>query len=325
MPSNSREERRKLRKTKNLFNRAIDIFITGILGTIVLYIWFMLGTNLMVNLKNLNSLPSNINQAPYCCKGSKGTETWKYGFPYNLGDNPTIIPFIPCAVKMIGFNWLRTLFYVKYWLAGTLKQSWSISRGFLGGLSHHIPNTSKTQVGGGRLGNAWSYVKGKGSNVAGYVKGKGSNVAGYVKGKASNVASYVKGKSPNWSFMELIYFIFAPAFGIALILLAIPVSILVTFYGSFKTSLFWSIFGILFVMILAAVNSIVQFGHLTGLLFFKGMKMATLKEVTKNFLKYGRGPFIMGALLLILKKFPEIPFYLRIGLFILTPILLFFF
>ena len=172
MPSNSREERRKLRKTKNMFNRAIDIFITGILGTIVLYIWFMLGTNLMVNLKNLNSLPSNINQAPYCCKGSKGTETWKYGFPYNLGDNPTIIPFIPCAVKMIGFNWLRTLFYVKYWLGGTMKQSWSSGRGLLQGLSHHIPQTPSPQAGGGRLGNAWGYVKGKGSNMANYIKKK---------------------------------------------------------------------------------------------------------------------------------------------------------
>ena len=57
----------------------------------------------------------------------------KYGLPYNLGDNPTIIPFIPCAIKMISFNWLRTLFYVKPWLAGTLKQSWSTGRGMVQG------------------------------------------------------------------------------------------------------------------------------------------------------------------------------------------------
>ena len=109
------------------------------------------------------------------------------------------------------------------------------------------------------------------------------------------------------------------------IILSLPVSILLTYYGSFKTSLFWSIFGFLFVFILAAINSLVQVANLTGLLLFKGMQLATLKDVNKNFLKYGRGPVIMGLLLLILKKFPEIPFYLRLLLILVTPGLLYYF
>ena len=125
--------------------------------------------------------------------------------------------------------------------------------------------------------------------------------------------------------MELGYFILAPAIALITIVLSLPVSILLTYYGSFKTSLFWSIFGFLFVLILAAINSLVQVANLTGLLLFKGMKLATLQDVNKNFLKYGRGPVIMGLLFLILKTFPEIPFYLRIFLFLVTPGLLFYF
>ena len=325
MPETARQERKRLKKSKNLFNRAIDIFVTMILGIVALYVWFIFGTNLQNSISALNpaSLPSNPSQSPYCCKGSRGTGSWKYGLPYNLGDNPTIIPFIPCAIKMISFNWLRTLFYVKPWLAGTLKQSWSTGRGMVQGLKSYIP-TPPPQKGGGRFGNAWNYVKGKGSNAASYIKGKGSNAASYIKGKGSNVASAFKGDS-DWSFMELGYFILAPAIALITIVLSLPVSILLTYYGSFKTSLFWSIFGFLFVLILAAINSLVQVANLTGLLLFKGMQLATLKDVNKNFLKYGRGPVIMGLLFLILKTFPEIPFYLRIFLFLATPSLLFYF
>ena len=314
MPETARQERRRLKKTKNLFNRAIDVFVTMVLGIVALYVWFIFGTNLQNSISALNpaSLPSNLSQAPYCCKGSRGAGSWKYGLPYNLGDNPTIIPFIPCAIKMISFNWLRTLFYVKPWLAGTLKQSWSTGRGMVQGFKSYIP-TPPPQRGGGRIGNALSWVKGKGSNAASYIKGKGSNVVSAFKGDG------------NWSFMELGYFILAPAFALITIVLSLPVSILLTYYGSFKTSLFWSIFGFLFVLILAAINSLVQVANLTGLLLFKGMQLATLKDVNKNFLKYGRGPVIMGLLFLILKTFPEIPFYLRIFLFLVTPGLLFYF
>ena len=86
-----------------------------------------------------------------------------------------------------------------------------------------------------------------------------------------------------------------------------------------------SLSDLLFVFILAAINSIAQVANLTGLFLFKGMKLATLKDVNTNFLKYGRGPVIMGLLMLILKTFPEIPFYLRIFLFLITPALLFYF
>ena len=315
------EEKRKLRKTKNMFNRVIDILVTSLLGAIVLYIWFIFGTNLTSIGKNLSSssLPSNINQAPYCCKGSKSAGSWKYGMPYNLGDNPTIIPFIPCAVKMISFDWLRTLFYVKPWLAGTLKQSWVTGRGLIEGMGSYVP-TGMTAMkgggkGGGRLGDTWKYVKGKSSNTANYLKTKGSGIFGYVKSK---------GTRTDWSFTELIFFILSPIIAAITIGLALPTSILITYYGSFKTSLFWSIFGFLFVFILAAINSIVQVTQLTGFLFLKGMSLASFSEVNNNFFKYGRGPFIMGLLVLILKTFPEIPFYLRIILFIITPGLLFF-
>ena len=312
MPETARQERKRLKKSKNLFNRAIDVFVATVLGIVALYVWFIFGTNLQNSISALNpsSLPSNPSQSPYCCKGSRGTGSWKYGLPYNLGDNPTIIPFIPCAIKMISFNWLRTLFYVKPWLAGTLKQSWSTGRGMVQGLKSYIP-TPPPQKGGGKFGNAWDYVKGKGSNAASYVKGKGSNV--------------ISAFNDDWNFMELGYFIFAPAIALITIVLSLPASILITYYGSFKTSLFWSIFGFLFVFILAAINSLVQVANLTGLLLFKGMKLATLKDVNKNFLKYGRGPVIMGLLFLILKTFTEIPFYLRIFLFLATPGLLFYF
>ena len=124
---------------------------------------------------------------------------------------------------MISFNWLRTLFYVKPWLAGTLKQSWSTGRGMVQGFKSYIP-TPPPQKGGGRIGNALSWVKGKGSNAASYIKGKGSNVVSAFKGDG------------NWSFMELGYFILAPAFALITIVLSLPVSILLTYYGSFKTS-----------------------------------------------------------------------------------------
>ena len=315
------KERRKLRESKNMFNRVIDIIVTSVLGAIVLYIWIIFGTNLTSIGKNINSssLPSNINQAPYCCKEKKSVGSWKYGMPYSLGDNPTIIPFIPCAVKMISFNWLRTLFYVKPWLAGTLKQSWSMGRGMVEGMNSYIPTGMNVMKGGGkgggRIGDAWKYVKGKGSNTANYLKSKGSNVFDYVKSKGSGT---------DWSFTELIFFVLSPLIAVLTIILALPTSILITYYGSFKTSLFWSIFGFLFVFILAAINSIVQVAQLTGFFFLKGMKLASFSEVNKNFFKYGRGPFVMGLLILILKTFPEIPFYLRIVLCIITPSLLFF-
>ena len=314
------KERKKLRETKDMFNRVIDIIVTGVLGAIVLYVWIIFGTNLTSIGKNINSssLPSNINQAPYCCKGKKSAGSWKYGLPYNLGDNPTIIPFIPCAVNMISFEWLRTLLYVKPWISGTLKQSWSIGRGMVEGMGNYIPTGTKVMTGGGKgggkVGDAWNYVKGKGSNTANYLKSKGSSVFDYVKSK---------GTTTNWNFTELLFFVFSPFIAILTIILALPTSILITYFGSFKTSLFWSIFGFLFVFILAAINSIVQVAQLTGFFFLKGMKLASFSEVNKNFFKYGRGPFVMGLLLLILKTFPEIPFYLRIILCIITPALLF--
>jgi len=302
----AREERKRIRKSKDYTNRCISIFMTTLLGIIGLYIWFIFGTNLTKTIKSLNpnTLPSNINQAPYCCKGSRGSETWKYGLPYNLGDNPTIFPFIPCRIKMISLNWLRTLFYVKPWLSGTLKQSWSTGRGLLQGLTSYIPNPP-TQKGGGKFGNAVNWAKGKGSNAASYIKKKAALDA-----------------FRDWSFMEFGYFILAPAIAIITILLSFPISILLTYYGSFKTNLFWSIFGFIFVFILGAINSIAQVANLTGLFLFKGMKMETLKEVNKNFLKYGRGPVIFGLLTLILFKFPEIPLYLQLSLPVLTFILL---
>ena len=71
--------RRKLRESKNMFNRVIDIIVTSVLGAIVLYIWIIFGTNLTSIGKNINSssLPSNINQAPYCCKEKKSVGSWK--------------------------------------------------------------------------------------------------------------------------------------------------------------------------------------------------------------------------------------------------------
>ena len=313
MPETARQERRRLKKTKNLFNRVVDITIYLVLGIVSLYVFFIFGTNLKNSISALNpsTLPTNTSQAPYCCKGKASTGSWKYGMPYSLGDNPTIIPFIPCAIKMISFNWLRTLFYVKPWLAGTLKESWSTGRGMVQGLTSYVPQQS--QRGGGRFGNAWSWAKGKGSNAASYVKDKGSRALNVFKSDS------------DWSFMELGYFILAPAIALITIVLALPVSILLTYYGSFKTSLFWSIFGFAFVLILAAINSLVQVANLTGLILFKGMNFAKLKDVNKNFLKYGRGPVIMGLLILVLKTFPEIPFYLRLFLILTTPGLLFYF
>ena len=169
------------------------------------------------------------------------------------------------------------------------------------GLKSYIP-TPPPQKGGGRFGNALSWVKGKGSNAASYIKGKGSNVINAFKGDGS------------WSFMELLYFILAPAVAFIIIALSLPISILLTYYGSFKTSLFWSILGFLFVFILAAINSLVQAGHVGSLFLFKGMSLGMMKDVNKNFLKYGRGPVVLGLLILILKTFPEIPLYLQIFL-----------
>ena len=68
MPETARQERRRLKKTKNLFNRAIDVFVTMVLGIVALYVWFIFGTNLQNSISALNpaSLPSNLSQAQYC-------------------------------------------------------------------------------------------------------------------------------------------------------------------------------------------------------------------------------------------------------------------
>ena len=44
------------------------------------------------------------------------------------------------------------------------------------------------------------------------------------------------------------------------------------------------------------------------------MSLGMMKDVNKIFLKYGRGPVVLGLLILILKTFPEIPLYLQIFL-----------
>ena len=121
------------KKSTDILNRICKVIGWGGVGTASMYIWIMIGTNFLNSMKHLTpvNLPSNITKAPYCCKKRSKTEgKWKYGFPYDLGDNSEFIPF-PCKIKMISFKWLRTLFYITPWLSGTLKESWSMGRGIL--------------------------------------------------------------------------------------------------------------------------------------------------------------------------------------------------
>jgi hypothetical protein len=295
-------------------------------------------------------LPSNVNAAPYCCKGRGSYGGWTYGPPYNLGDNDCIFCFLPCSFKIFPLGWLRSLFYIKSWLGGTFKGSWSMARGLLASVAGLLPkgqitasweeegfggngpvtgnNTGKPltsgnsirYAGGGKIGNAYKYVKGKGSNAVHWAEKKKDSAYSWLtaRGKADR-------DERTWSFAEFAYFVVSPLLAIAISALALPVSIFTTLYASITTSLLWTFFGFAFLLLIATGNAIAMIGQLLAVLFLKGMRIATLKETTKNFFKYGRGPFIIGLMALILQKFPEIPFYVRILLISMTVPLLFYF
>ena len=180
--------RRSQAKTKDFANRGIDIVVTLVLGIVLTFVWFLMGTKLLGGKGALNegNLPSNSHASPYCCKGSKGG-FWGYGFPYNLGDNPAVFSFIPCAIKIIPLNWLRTLFYFKPWLAGTTKGSWSTQRGIMLTIASYMPTHSGGSMkGGGFLGNVVTKFKTRGRDTAAFMKNKGIGAADFVKKKTNN-------------------------------------------------------------------------------------------------------------------------------------------
>ena len=123
--------------------------------------------------------------------------------------------------------------------------------------------------------------------------------------------------------MELAYFILSPVAAILFLGISFLLSILFTIYGSFKTNLFWSIVGFLFVLLIAIGTGISQLLWLSWIVLFKGISKCSLKETTRNFFKYGRGPFILGSLLLIMSKFAEIPILFKVFSIITTSILLY--
>ena len=320
--------RRSQAKTKDFANRGIDIVVTLVLGIVLTFVWFLMGTKLLGGKGALNegNLPSNSHASPYCCKGSKGG-FWGYGFPYNLGDNPSVFSFIHCAIKIIPLNWLRTLFYFKPWLAGTTKGSWSTQRGIMLTIASYMPTHSGGSMkGGGFLGNVVTKFKTRGRDTAAFMKNKGIGAADFVKKKGTGMFSWLTGKvnRGDWNLGEFLFFALAPLCAMLALGILFLTSVPVTLWSSWKSSSLWTIFGFLIVFGLAAIMAALQFLNMFFVLFFKGLTFNTIKQAKNNFFKYGRGPFVFGTLLLVLSKFPEIALHTRLILLGLTPFLLYY-
>jgi hypothetical protein len=319
--------RRSKAKTKDFANRGIDIVVTLVLGIVLTFVWFLMGTKLLGGGVNEGNLPSNSQTSPYCCKGSKGSYFSGYGFPYNLGDDPAVFSFIPCAIKILSLNWLRTLFYFKPWLAGTTKGSWSTQRGIMLSIASYMPtHGGKSMKGGGFLGNTVTKFKTKGRDTAAFMKNKGIGAADFVKKKGTGMFSWLTGKvnRGDWNFGEFLFFALAPLCAMLALGIMFLTSVPVTFYSSFKSSPLWTIIGFLIVFGLAAIMAALQFLNMFFVLFFKGLNLNIIKQAKNNFFKYGRGPFVFGTLLLVLSKFPEIALHTRLILLGLTPLLLYY-